>query len=155
MKIIEYDQRFNKQIRDYKLRDATFTGLPENAVTISRTNSDYHPCLALTGEDVVPTFFVLDYGKDKFRYTDNPQSMLLRSFSTDDRYMRKGYALKALNLLPAYVRNGFPNVVEIVLGVNRKNAPAQKLYEKAGFKKQTNTYIGKRGEQFIYKEIIK
>lgn len=154
MTIIEYSQRFNKQIRDYELQDATFTGLPENAVRMSKTNMDYHPCLAVISEDVVPTFFVLAYGKDKFRYTDNPQSMLLRSFPTDDRYVRKGYALRALTLLPEYVRNKFPNVTEIVPGVNRRNAHAQKLYEKAEFKKQANTYVGRRGEQFIYRKIV-
>ncbi len=154
MTIIEYSQRFNKQIRDYELQDATFTGLPENAIRLSKTNMDYHPCLAVISEDVVPTFFVLAYGKDKFRYTNNPQSMLLRSFSTDDRYVRKGYALKALTLLPEYARNKFPNVIEIVLGVNRRNVHAQKLYENAGFEKQANTYVGRCGEQFIYRKIV-
>ncbi|MFT8443415.1 GNAT family N-acetyltransferase [Bifidobacterium fermentum] len=121
---------------------------------MSKTTVDYHPFFAMVSEDAVPTFFVLDYGKDKFRYTDNPRSLLLRSISTADSYVRKGYAFKALTLLPEYARNKFPNVIEIVLDVNRRNVHVQKLYEKAEFKKQENTYVGRCGEQFIYRKIV-
>lgn len=154
LRIVEYGQQFEKQIRDYKLQDVTFTGLPQDAITRSKTDLTYHPLLAITSEGAVPTFFVLDYGEDKFRYTDSPRSLLLRSFSTDDRYARKGYALEALILLPTYVSSKFPSVLEVVLGVNRKNIPAQQLYEKAGFNKQSHIYVGRRGEQLIYKKTI-
>lgn len=154
LKIIEYSEGYESQIKDYQLQDTTYTGLPQHAIAISKGNSKYHSLLAVTSEGTVPTFFVLDSGPDKFRYTTNLDSLLLRSFSTDDRYGRKGYALEALNLLPSYVKNNFPSVTEIVLGVNRKNIPAQKLYEKAGFVKQAHTIVGKLGEQFIYNLII-
>lgn len=150
LKIVEYSQRFERQINDYQLQDVTFTGLPRKAVAIAKSNMEYHPSLAVTSDNEVPTFFVLDYGTDKFRYTNTSRSMLLRSFSTDDRYLRKGYASEALALLPAYVRGSFPDVIEIVLGVNRKNVPAQRLYEKAGFERRADTFVGRRGEQFIY-----
>ena len=67
MKIVEYSQRFERQINDYQLQDVTFTGLPRKAVAIAKTNMEYHPSLAVTSDNEVPTFFVLDYGTDKFR----------------------------------------------------------------------------------------
>lgn len=54
-------------------------------------------------------------------------------------------AFFALNLLSKYVQINYPDIQEIVLGVNKKNLAAQKLYKKAGFeKKAKNLYREKR-----------
>lgn len=52
-------------------------------------------------------------------------------------------------LLPDFVRNQFPDIKEIVLGVNQKNLPAQALYEKAGFVANGRILQGPKGPQNI------
>lgn len=130
------------------------TGQPENAIRLSQKNKDYHPILLVNQSNEIYTFFVLDYGDDKFKYTSNPNSLLLRSFSTNERFLRKEYAFSALSLLSKYVQTNYPNIQEIVLGVNKKNLVAQNLYKKAGFEEKTKTYIGKRGIQLIFSKSI-
>lgn len=52
-------------------------------------------------------------------------------------------------LLRDFVKSEFPSCDEIVLAVNHKNFPAQKLYAKVGFKDTGRRKIGPIGEQFI------
>lgn len=66
-------------------------------------------------------------------YSSNEQALLIRSFSTDYHEQGKGYAKAALQLLPDFVRQHFPWINELVLGVNIPNVSAQALYIKCGF----------------------
>ncbi|UNU73104.1 GNAT family N-acetyltransferase [Moraxella nasovis] len=93
---------------------------------------------------------MLDFGQDKFCYTDNPNALLLRSMSVNPIY--QGYAKQALDkaLLTAFCKAYVPKCDEIVLGVNHANVTAQKVYEKVGFKKCQRTYLGQAGVQFVY-----
>lgn len=154
MKLIAYNNEFKEQLKTYQIKDLTFTGLPQNAIKISQKNKDYHPILLVNESNEIYTFFVLDYGDDKFKYTKSMKSLLLRSFSTNERFLRKGYAFFALNLLSKYVQINYPDIQEIVLGVNKKNLAAQKLYKKAGFEKKAKTYIGKKGIQLIFSKSV-
>lgn len=52
----------------------------------------------------------------------------------------KGYGKKMLQYLPEYLRNKGEKIIS--LSVDVVNQPAQKLYEKIGFKKQGQLYIG-------------
>lgn len=52
--------------------------------------------------------------------------------------------------MPAFVHQEFPESDEIVLAVNHKNIPAQKLYKKVGFEDTGRRKVGEMGEQFIY-----
>ncbi|QXE02336.1 hypothetical protein [Terribacillus sp. DMT04] len=56
----------------------------------------------------------------------------MRTFSTDYHCLEKGYGKGTLEQLPAFVREAFPHIDEIVLAVNEGNALARRLYEKAG-----------------------
>lgn len=154
MKLIAYNDKFKEQIETYQVKNLVFTGLPQNAIKISQENINYHPVLLVNELNEICTFFILDYGDDKFKYTNNINSLLLRSFSTNERFLRKGYALTALSSLPRYVQTNYPDIQEITLGVNKRNVAAQKLYEKAGFKKESRTYIGKKGPQLIFSKAI-
>lgn len=97
-------------------------------------------------------FFVLDFGQDKYRYTDNPNAVLLRSMSINPTFQGMGYAKNALNFkcLQEFCKTHIPLCHEIVLGVNHANVSAQRLYEKAGFIKQARTFMGQKGEQWVY-----
>lgn len=154
MKLAAYNNKFKNQIKTYQVKDVVFTGLPQNAIEISQKNKDYHPILLVNESNEIYTFFVLDYGDDKFKYTSNINSLLLRSFSTNERFLRKGYAFSALSLLSKYVQTNYPDVQEIVLGVNKRNLAAQNLYKKAGFEEKAKTYIGKKGIQLIFSKSI-
>src|SRR5699024_2005771 len=79
------------------------------------------------------TFFSLDLGEDAFRLSQNKYAILVRSFSTDARYQGRGYAKRALQLLPAFLKDNFPYVDKVVLAVNCKNVAAQGLYTGCGF----------------------
>jgi ribosomal protein S18 acetylase RimI-like enzyme len=94
-------------------------------------------------------FFVLDEGKDVDLYTSNQQALLLRTFSTDARYQGRGYAKQVLQLLPVFVQEHFPEANELVLAVNQRNLPAQKLYERSGFCYTNRHVAGPAGEQLV------
>jgi GNAT superfamily N-acetyltransferase len=152
--LLAYNPTFDKALGNYQLSDLSFTGTPEHAIRASRLSDEYHPVLLVTGHGEIPTFLVLDYGDDKYRYTKRSDSMLIRSFSTDDRFHRRGFAHLALTLLPDFVHAAYENIHELVLGVNAANRPAQKLYEGSGFVKLRETYQGPKGEQFIYHQVL-
>ncbi|WP_430539415.1 GNAT family N-acetyltransferase [Listeria rocourtiae] len=76
--------------------------------------------------------------------------MLLRGYSIDSSVQGRGYGAKSLAELKAYVRNNFEGVSTVVLAVNKRNIPAQKLYLKSGFIETSRVVLGPRGEQFVY-----
>lgn len=148
MRLTEYQPSFASMVENYYIADTTYTGRPQEAVIISRDQPDYHSILCIEEEELV-TFFVLDGGADKHKYTNNPNSFLLRSFSTDTRHTRKGYGKMTLKHLPHFVKQHYPDTREIVLGVNEKNTPAIRLYENNGFHDTLRTFKGTLGNQKI------
>jgi ribosomal protein S18 acetylase RimI-like enzyme len=148
MKLTEYHPSFASMVENYYIADTTYTGRPAEAVIISRDQPDYHSILCIEQEQLV-TFFVLDGGADKYKYTNNPNSFLLRSFSTDTRQTRKGYGKMTLTELPYFVKHHYPHINEIVLGVNEKNTPAIRLYENNGFHDTLQVFKGRLGNQKI------
>jgi RimJ/RimL family protein N-acetyltransferase len=82
-------------------------------------------------------------------YSDNARAMLLTAFSINHAYQGKGYAKQGMSLLSEFVQKEFLDCNEIVLAVNHKNIPAQKLYMKVGFHDTGRTKIGRIGEQYI------
>jgi len=84
-------------------------------------------------------------------FSADDRDILLRSFSTNYENQGKGYARKALELTPDYIRKNLPHINGIVLGVNKKNVAAQKLYEKCGFIDEGNRVMGSKGEMIVMK----
>lgn len=113
---------------------------------ISKEHPEYHSILCIDNEQLV-TFFVLDNGKDKYKYTNRSDSILLRSFSTDSRHTRKGYAKECLKLLPQFIKMNYPDISEVVLGVNEKNPAAIQLYENCGFHDTFKKYYSEKSYQ--------
>lgn len=146
MRIEAIHQGNQALVLDYQLTPAQlrYTGTPELPIQLSQTYSFIHPFVGIDKE-AVTNFFVLDEKKDVALYTDNPQAILLRSFSTDCRHLNKGYAKSVMLHLPNYVKQHFPDCNEIVLAVNQQNTLAQKLYQTCGFTFTNREVLGDYG----------
>ncbi|WP_417429030.1 GNAT family N-acetyltransferase [Halpernia sp.] len=94
-------------------------------------------------------FFVLDLGEDKFGLTENPDSILVRSFSVNPKFQGEGIGKSAMFLITDFVKNNFPKVNEIILSVNERNELAYQIYLKTGFHFFGKIISGKSGLQKI------
>jgi RimJ/RimL family protein N-acetyltransferase len=125
-----------------------FTALPLEALEKCKEEKERRPVVILNGKTPVG-FFVLHTGENIRPFTDNPRAVLLRALSVNYSEQGKGYAKKAMALLPAFVKAHFPDVNEIVLAVNERNLAAQKLYFAVGF-----IYRGLRREGRIGPQLL-
>lgn len=75
-----------------------FAVLPKNWLDDERADASR---MVILDDDLhqVVGFFVVDIGQDKYRYTDNPNAVLLRSMSRNPVFQGKGYAKRALELI--------------------------------------------------------
>ncbi|WP_019413328.1 GNAT family N-acetyltransferase [Paenisporosarcina sp. TG20] len=105
------------------------------------------PVTILAGNHIAG-FFVLDVSNDRYWYTDNPKSVLLRGYSIHPDYQGQGIAVKSLQALPAFILQEFPHFDEVVLGVNERNEAARYVYSKAGFVDEGRRYMGSKGQQY-------
>ncbi len=104
MKLIPYNQSFQTNIENYHLNDLSYTVLPKEILKDSP--EPFFPVLCFEKDQLV-CFFILDSGKDKFNYTNDTDSLLLRAFSTDSFQTKKGFATSALKKLPAFAKRTF------------------------------------------------
>ena len=103
--------------------------------------------IAADGEPV--GFFLLHATERVKDYTDNPDAMLLTSFSVNLSKQGKGYAKRGLLMLRDFVQKEFPECSEIILAVNQRNTAAQQLYFKTGFQDTGKRKMGPIGEQML------
>lgn len=151
MLIRPYQSSNQQAVEVYYLREEAkpFTRSPQEALAYGLSHEAYRPFLCFEGEMLV-AWFVLDGGEDRLIYTEESNSLLLRSFSVDGRYEGQGYAKIVLAQLPDLVRQHFPSVKEVVLGVNALNQPAINLYSRYGFEDTGGIYQGPKGAQQIF-----
>lgn len=150
MRLVFYDERFAEQIENYTITDEQmrYTISPVQCISLQREDSDRHSILAFDQEKLV-TFFVLHENEGVKPYSINDKAILLRAFSTDFHEQGKGYAKRLLRELPAFVKQYFPHIDEIVLAVNIQNTIARGLYEKCGFQDNGERRMGIKGELVI------
>lgn len=150
MQLYIYNDSFTDFIEQYQLTDEQleFTGTPKECLELSKEDRDRHSILAIDEEKLV-VFFVLHRHEGIKPYSNNKNAILIRAFSTDNRYQGKGYAKKALMLLPDFVRRNYTDVNEIVLAVNVKNLAAQGLYKKCGYRDNGGRVMGIKGELIV------
>ncbi|BBH20100.1 N-acetyltransferase [Paenibacillus baekrokdamisoli] len=122
-----------------------FTALPIESLDITH---ERYPIIIVSKNEIVG-FFVLHSSARVKEYTENPHSMLLTALSINHTQQGKGFAKKGMELLKGFVNQEFPECNEIVLAVNNRNIPAQKLYEKVGYKDTCRRKMGEIGEQLI------
>ena len=146
MKLRLYRASDQEALAAYQLADQTFSSHPNDAVAVQ---GERYAVLGLDDRQIV-TFLILDAGEDKETYGGQADSLLLRSFSTDDRFRRRGYGRQTLTLLPDFIKEQLPSYKSIILGVNEKNLAASQLYRQAGFTKQPQRILGPAGWQEVY-----
>ena len=122
-----------------------FTALPNQ---ILKETEGQHRIVILSENEPVGFFLLHSTARVK-EYSDNPKAMLLTALSVNHEKQGKGYAKQGMQLLSDFVKTEFPNCDEVVLVVNYKNIPAQRLYLKLGFEDTGKRKIGPIGEQFI------
>ncbi|MFJ8064986.1 GNAT family N-acetyltransferase [Psychrobacillus sp. NPDC096426] len=148
IELVTYDEKYRIALEDYPLTEEQlgFTGHPLELLERCTNIATYTPIIILE-EEQVAGFFVLDTGADKFHYTDHPESILLRGYSIHPAYQGRGIAKISLALISPYVKENFPQINQIVLGVNEANKAAQSLYIKAGFIDVGKRFTGRSGVQ--------
>lgn len=124
-----------------------FTMLPQDLIKRDAANPEKH-LIVIRARGQVAGFFELDESEDRKRYSDNPKALLLRGYSVNPKFQGRGIATGSLDALPAFMKEEFPNMDEVVIGVNARNTAAQTLYKKAGFEDTGRRVMGKKGEQF-------
>lgn len=146
LELLLYEETFRTALENYPLTEEqlAFTGHPLEL--LERNISTYTPIIILEEGQVVG-FFVLDTGEDRFNYTDEQATILLRGYSIHPSFQGRGIAKQSLALLPAYIAKFFPQVNQVVLGVNEANKAAQSLYIKAGFVDEGKRFTGRSGVQ--------
>lgn len=143
-----YEMKYRAALEDYPLskEHLTFTAHPLELLERSENTSTYSPIVILE-KGQVAGFFVLDIGEDKFHYTEIQESILLRGYSVHPTYQGRGIAMISMGLLLEYTSENFPQVDQIVLGVNEANKAAQSVYLKAGFIDEGKRFNGRSGVQ--------
>ncbi|GEK57238.1 N-acetyltransferase [Marinococcus halophilus] len=149
IRLLPYNEAYRPSLESYYLPEAQaqYTRLPLQAVT------QLGP--AETGILIVHNtypvgFFQLETENRFPNYSANSRAGLLKKFSIRVEEQGKGYAGDALCSLPAFAGKWFPELNEIVLGVNIRNESAQYVYVKAGFKDTGRRLMGPMGVQYIY-----
>ncbi|MFF2176402.1 GNAT family N-acetyltransferase [Lysinibacillus sp. NPDC058147] len=147
MRLKFYEEKDDYLIERYTITEEQlrYTMSPKASIDLVKQDQNRHAILVLN-EDKLVTFFVLHEKEGVKPYSSNEQAILIRAFSTDFYEQGKGYAKAALQLLPDFVFEHFPNINELVLGVNEPNTAAQSLYKKCGFVDEGRLATGFRGE---------
>lgn len=147
MRLKFYEEKDDYLIERYTITEEQlrYTMSPKASIDLVKQDQNRHAILVLN-EDKLVTFFVLHEKEGVKPYSSNEQAILIRAFSTDFYEQGKGYAKAALQLLPDFVLEHFPNINELVLGVNQPNIAAQSLYKKCGFVDEGRLATGFKGE---------
>lgn len=137
-----YEDRHTASLLSYQLPpdQALFTALPAKVferIAARNAQGDFSgiPVSILSGEQPIG-LFVLDSGADLNLWTENRHAVFLRSLSINPAFQGQGIGTLVMQYLPEFIAGHIPelSVNEIVLGVNRENKAAQKLYSRIGFK---------------------
>ncbi|MFD1851285.1 GNAT family N-acetyltransferase [Oceanobacillus bengalensis] len=147
VKLENFSDEYLEVLKSFELPadQAKFTALPSKYFEV--TEGQYR--IVIVNENEPIGFFLLHSTERVKEYSDNSNAMLLTSLSVNQTKQGKGYAKQAMFLLSDFVKSEFPNCNEIVLAVNYKNIPAQRLYSKIGYRDTGRRKMGPIGEQFI------
>lgn len=139
---------------DYHLADLTYTGSPQKVVAKLAHDHDRDLILIFQADQLVGAFCLHQHA-GPVAYGGNANSdLLIRSLSIDERFRGHGYALVAMQQLPAYVRQQYPQIKRLILAVNHANLPAQHLYQRAGFQDTRWRPVGPLGVQWVLIKVL-
>lgn len=140
----------NYQLNDLQMEFTATVDFALERILEREKNGDFFAKPISIFENEIPVgFFVFDLGKDKLELSDNFNCILVRSFSINPKFQGLGYGKMAMNLVPKFVQNNYPDVSEVVLSVNEKNDLAYQIYLKTGYNYYGKTREGRSGLQRI------
>ncbi|MEH6992393.1 GNAT family N-acetyltransferase [Neobacillus drentensis] len=147
VELVHFSKENETQLHSFELpkEQEKFTALPKKVTNV--IDGQYR--IVILSENEPVGFFLIHATERVKEYSDNPRAMLLTAFSINHAHQGKGYAKQGMSLINEFVQKEFPDCNEIVLAVNHKNIPAQKLYMKVGFQDTGRRKIGRIGEQYI------
>lgn len=150
IQLVPYTEEYKEALQTYTLPEeqVQFTAHPMELLDYAKQDSTRNPIVILAGGKPVG-IFSLQSGSRVQEYTNKENSLLLTSFSINYTEQGNGYAKRALQLLSNYADLYFPNIEEIVLAVNERNIPAQKLYITVGFEDRGDRKVGPIGPQLV------
>lgn len=105
-------------------------------------------------EGKIAGFFVLDFGNDKFEFTAQSDSVLLRSLSINPKFQGKGIGTSVMNAIDVFVKEHFHDCREIVLSVNKRNISALEIYLKTGYHLTGKIKEGRSEPQLVMAKIL-
>lgn len=146
-----YDDSYYDDLKQYVLteEDVYFSARPMDVLESCLHDPRRRMVLIVRGG--VAGVFILQSGSVVKEYSDNPNALVMFSYSVDSRRQGQGIATGSFQKLDAFVKERYDNVDEVVLGVNVRNKAAQHVYEKAGFKDTGRSFEGPVGRQIIMK----
>jgi RimJ/RimL family protein N-acetyltransferase len=150
-----YNSNYKSQVENYYLSkdQIKYTSFPLDAIAKCEKEAERFPVIILYN-NVPAGFFILHGWEGVKTYSKNKNAILLRGYSINTPYQRKGIAKHSLKLLPSFVNRYFPDKNEIILAVNKMNTVAQQVYKKGGFIDKGVRKMGRKGELFIlHKEL--
>ncbi|WP_114603982.1 GNAT family N-acetyltransferase [Staphylococcus sp. EZ-P03] len=148
IQLIPYVPKYNAQLAEFSIaKEESAFALTPLAALEDLADQEY-PVIVLY-EQLPAGFLRLNQNQERFGLTDNPNSILVKSFSVTETLQGQGIAQSALKQLPNYVKQHFPEVDEIVLSVNFKNPKAIHVYKKIGYNDTGRVIGGNAGPQHV------
>lgn len=135
MKLIPLSDNNMVYLEQFELTEAQlkFVKSPKKNVEVAKADNNRTPIFGLNENDEPVVFFVLHEHSEYEHAFDVENSIYVRSFATDYRHLRKGYAKQALSAFSEFIRHHFPHIEYITLLVDIPNTAAKEMYLKLGF----------------------
>ncbi|WP_423418642.1 GNAT family N-acetyltransferase [Fictibacillus nanhaiensis] len=152
MKIRMYESKDFQAAMEYCLppEQSLFTSMPDEVLETFQSDIFNQPFVIYSDQQLVG-WFALYTDQSGNMYTTNRQAILLKSFSIDARFQKRGLALDSLRLLPKIVKQQYKDKNEILLTVHETNDAAISLYRKAGFLHKGENHNGEFGIEMIFR----
>ncbi len=147
-----YESKDFQASMDYCLppEQSLFTSMPYEVLETFQSDAFNQPFVIYFDQQLVG-WFALYTDEIGNIYTTNRKAILLKSFSIDARFQKRGFALNSLRLLPNIVRQHYKGKNEIILTVHETNDAAISLYRKAEFLHKGESYNGEYGIELIFR----
>ena len=145
------DELFSIQIDMYELGNTPYAGTPKKVIEECATDKNKFAIAVSDDVGKLVGFLCIHVGNGPEAYGYHGEKYaLLRNISIDERYRGKGYGVKCFEKIFDFIHQEInPKITSLILGVNEKNIPAQKAYEKADFKRREGFVIGRLGNLII------
>ena len=147
--LVFYDEKYNSDLDGIHL-SADHRRFTQTPAEVMGTLADKSRRLVLIlSDDKCVGYFILDEGEE-LADLGFSNALLIRSLAINPFEQSKGLAFRGMAMLPKFVKNYYSDIIKLVLIVNEKNIPAQKLYQKVGFAHHASRNNEKHGVQFIW-----